>query len=224
MSTSRKLLIAVGATLGSCVLLCVVLLVGTTALSAVGILPTPEPTAIRTPTATKPPGPRPTAVGSPTPAQFVHDPTPHPETNDRFTLLVNSAYWANRPDLPNRPGERWLLLSVRVSANSRASKSFKGGTVYESSFRLIVAGKELSADKGAREITGGRSFGDTLGTSVKTGWEQRSLVFSVPDTTEQFQLRLDDGSADPITFTLRLPAAGAPLPSDRPELEATPTK
>lgn len=218
MSTSRKLLIAVGATLGSCVLLCVILLIGTTTLSAVGILPTPEPTTARTATPTKPPGP------TPTPAQFVHDPTPRPETNDRFTLLVNSAYWANRADLPNRPGERWLLLSVRVSANSRASKTFKGGTVYESSFRLVVNGQQLSPDKEAREITGGRSFGDTLGTSVKTGWEQRSLVFSVPDTVEQFQLRLDDGSADPITFTLRLPAAGAPLPSEQPAPGATPTE
>lgn len=218
MSTSRKLLIAVGATLGSCVLLCIILLVGTTTLSAVGILPTPEPTTVRTATPTKPPGP------TPTPAQFVHDPTPRPETNDRFTLLVNSAYWANRTDLPNRPGERWLLLSVRVSANSRASESFRGGTVYESSFRLVVNGQELRPDKEAREITGGRSFGDTLGTSVKTGWQQRSLVFSVPDDVEQFQLRLDSGSADPITFTLRLPTPGAALPSEQPELEATPTE
>ena len=117
-----------------------------------------------------------------------------------------------------------MLLSGRVSANSRASESFRGGTVYESSFRLVVNGQELRPDKEAREITGGRSFGDTLGTSVKTGWQQRSLVFSVPDDVEQFQLRLDSGSADPITFTLRLPTPGAALPSEQPELEATPTE
>lgn len=215
MSLPRKMLIGIVVFLSSCVLLCAVLVVGTTALSAVGILPTPEPTTARTPTATRPPGP------TPTPAQFVHDPTKRPNSTDRFTLLANAAYWTNRSDLPNRPGERWLLLSVRVSANSRASEQFRGGTVYESSFRLIANGQELQPDKGARETIGARGFGDTLGTSVKTGWQQRTLVFSVPDTAEQFQLRLTGGSADPISFTLRLPAPGVPPPSDLPDLEET---
>jgi hypothetical protein len=217
MATSRKLLIAVGATLGSCVLLCVVLLVGTTALSAVGILPTPEPTTARTPNPTKTPGP------TPTPAQFIHDPTKRPDTLDRFTLLVNSAHWTNRTDLPARSGERYLILSVQVGANQRASKKNRGGTVYESSFRLVVGEQELQPDKAAREIIGSRGFGDTLGTSIKS-WERRTLVFAVPDNAEQFQLHLTSRSTDPVTFTLRLPAAGAPLPSDLPDLEATPTE
>jgi hypothetical protein len=202
MSLQRKLLLAIGATIASCLLLCIVLVVGTTALSAVGILPTPEPTQARTPGQTN--TPRPTA----TPAQFIHDPTPRPETNDRFTLLVASAYWTNRADLPSRPGERWLLLSVQVSANRRASEQFRGGTVYESSFRLVVNNTELSPDEAARETIGARGFGDTLGTSISS-WERRTLVFSVPDTAEHFQLRLTSGSADPITFTLRLPTPGA---------------
>jgi hypothetical protein len=217
MSTQRKLLIAIGALLGSCLLLCVLLVVGTTTLSAVGILPTPEPTQPRTPAPTKTPGP------TATPAQFIHDPTPYPGSTDRFTLLIASAHWTNRADLPARPGERWLLLSVQVSANRRASEQNRGGTVYESRFRLVVNNSELSPDVAAREIIGARGFGDTLGTTVSS-WERRTLVFSVPDTAEQFQLRLTSGRADPITFTLRLPAPGAALPSTIPDLEATPTE
>lgn len=85
MSTPRKVLIGVAASLGGCMLLCAILVVGTTALSAVGILPTPEPTTVRTPTAIRAPGP------TATPRQFVHDPTKSPSSNDRFTLLVVSA-------------------------------------------------------------------------------------------------------------------------------------
>lgn len=217
MSVQRKLLIALGATFGSCLLLCVLLVAGTTALSAVGILPTPEPTRERTPTATRTPGP------TATPPQFIHDPTPYPETNDRFTLLVASAYRTNRADLPPRPGERYLLLSVQVSANRRASEQWRGGTVYESSFRLVANGRELQPDKAARETISARGFGDTLGTSISV-WERRTLIFSVPDTAEQFELRLTGGSADPITFTLRLPTTGAPQPGTIPDLEATPTE
>ena len=216
MSLQRKLLIALGATFGSCLLLCIILVVGTTTLSAVGILPTPEPTQLRTATPTRTPGP------TATPAQFIHDPTPYPGSTDRFTLLVASAYWTNRADLPARPGERWLLLSVQVSANRRASEQFRGGTVYESRFRLVVNNSELSPDKEAREIIGARGFGDTLGTTVSS-WERRTLVFSVPDNAEQFQLRLTSGSADPITFTLRLPAPGSALPGTIPDPATAPT-
>jgi hypothetical protein len=217
MSIQRKLLLALGAVLGSCLLICVLLVVGTTTLSAVGILPTPEPTQIRTPTPTRTPGP------TATPAQFIHDPTPYPSSTDRFTLLVTSAYWTNRADLPPRPGERWLLLSVQVSANRRASESKRGGTVYESRFRLVVNNNELSPDTAAREVIGARGFGDTLGTTISS-WERRTLVFSVPDTAESFTLRLTTGSADPITFTLHLPTPGTALPSVPQDLEATPTE
>ena len=217
MSTPRKILIALGAALGGFLLLCILLIAGTTALSAVGILPTPEATRERTPGPTKTPGP------TASPAQFIHDPTPYPSSNDRFTLLVYSAYWTNRADLPPRPGERWLLLLVQVSPNRRASKQFQGGTVYESSFRLVVNGNELSPDKAARETIDARGFGDTLGTSISRS-DRRTLIFSVPDTAEHFQLRLTGGSADPITFTLRLPPSGAATPIPAPAPEATPAE
>ncbi len=215
MSTGRKLLIGIAALLGGFVLLCVLLLVGTTALSAVGILPTPEPTVAKTPRPTQ------TPKATATPAQFIHDPVRSPGYTQSFSFRVTSAGWVTRADLPNRPGERWLALLVQVSPNSKASKTYQGGVVYESSFRLTIDDREIGPDKAAREIMDSRGFGDTLGTSVKT-IERRTLVFSVPDTAEHFGLRVDSGRAYPISFTLRLPASASPLPSALPTLQATP--
>lgn len=207
MSTPRKLLIGLAATIGGLIVACIALLVATTTLSAVGILPTPEPTQPKTPRSTSIPGP------TPTPAQFIHDPTKSPGSNDRFTLLVSSAGWTNRADLQPPPGQRYLLLLVQVSPNPRASKQFQGGTVYESSFRLVVNGTQLAPDQAARETIDARGFGDTLGTTIKSR-QRRTLIFLVPDDAERFELRLTSGSADPITFTLRLPAPGQATPTE----------
>ena len=215
MSTGRKLLIGIAALLGGFVLLCVLLLVGTTALSAVGILPTPEPTVAKTPRPTQ------TPKATATPAQFVHDPVRSPGYTQSFSFRVTSAGWVTRTDLPNRPGEHWLALLVQVSPNSKASKTYQGGVVYESSFRLTVAGRELEPDKAAREIMDSKGFGDTLGTSV-TSIQRRTLVFSVPDTEEHFGLRVTSNRAYPISFTLRLPATATPLPNALPSILPTP--
>ena len=215
MSTGRKLLLGIAALVGGFVLLCVLLIVGTTALSAIGILPTPEPTVARTPRPTQ------TPKATATPAQFVHDPVRSPGYSQSFSFRVYSAGWVTRADLPNRPGERWLSLLVQISPNQSASKSYQGGVVYESSFRLTVGDREIAPDKAARETMDSKGFGDTLGTSV-TSIQRRTLVFSVPDTEEHFGLRVDSSRAYPISFTLRLPASATPLPSALPVVAPTP--